>query len=69
MEYTKDLILNVQYREVPKRFCMPSKNRTSTIINHIKKHKIIVASMAIGGVLMIIDGILIMNFIQLFERL
>ena len=68
MEYTKDLILNVHYSEVPKKFCMKNK-RTSNFIKHIKRHKIIASSIIIASILMVIDGILIMNFIHIFESM
>ncbi len=69
MEYTKDLILNVRYSEEPTRFCFKTKNRTSRFWQKLKKHKIITSSIMIGCTLMLIDGILVMNFIQVLEML
>ncbi len=69
MEYTKDLILNVHYSEEPTRFCFKTKNRTSRFWQKLKKHKIITSSIMIGCTLMLIDGILVMNFIQVLEML
>lgn len=65
MEYTKDLIFNVRYDEVTNTIGFKTKNRTSSFLKKLKKHKIITSSVLIACTLMVIDGILIMNFIQI----
>ncbi len=69
MEYTKDLILNVHYSEVPNRLNFKRKDRTSHFFKMLKGHKIIATSVIAACILMIIDGILVTNFIKILETL
>ncbi len=65
MEYTKDLILDVRYGEVKRRKAF--KSRTSKITAKLIKHKIVTASVFIAGILIAIDVLLVMNFVQILE--
>lgn len=67
MEYTKDLILNVRYNEVGSKFKLRHNSWTSSLIKKIKTNKTIMASLI--GLLMfvVIDGVLLINFIHILE--
>lgn len=69
MEYTQDLILHVRYDEVNNTLNVGKKKWTRRIREKIKKHKFITTSILIAITLGIIDGILIINFIKIFEML
>lgn len=69
MEYTKDLILKVQYSEINTKRCFKPQERTSRFWKRIQKHKIVTTSIGIASTLMVIDGILVMNFIKILALL
>lgn len=67
MEYTKDLILNVRYDEAGSKFKVRHKAWTSSLIKKIKINKTVMAGLI--GLLMfvLIDGVLLINFIRVLE--
>ncbi|MCI9177656.1 MAG: hypothetical protein HFJ28_03600 [Clostridia bacterium] len=69
MEYTKDLILKVCYDEPATIRCFKPKNRTNRFSQKIKRHKIVTAGIVAACAFILIDGILLMNFIQILEML
>lgn len=69
MEYTKDLIFDVHYDNVNNPINLKKNKWTSRVIKKIKQHKIITGVVSAAMFLFVIDGILIINFIKLLERL
>ena len=67
MEYTKDLIARVRYDEVNNRIYVQNKSRVKKVLNKIKKHKIVTTSIILFLILVMIDGILLFQFIHLLE--
>lgn len=67
MEYTKDLILNVHYDEVKNTISF--KRRTSSLIDKIKKHKIISATIVVATAFILIDSVLILNFMNILQSI
>lgn len=67
MEYTKDLIARVRYDEVNNKIYVQNKSRTKKILNKMKKHKIVTVSVILFLILLMIDGILLFQFIHLLE--
>ncbi len=63
MEYTKDIVLHVNYGQGPKVEKQGTK-LLNRIVWTIKKHKIITTIIAITIMLMVLDFILINSFIQ-----
>ena len=47
MEYTKDLILNIRYDESSNTLRLKAPKWTSKLIQKIKKHKLVVTTLAI----------------------
>lgn len=69
MEYTKDLIFNVHYDEVHQTIGLKKNKWTSRMIEKIKQHKMMTGAVLTVIFFMMIDGILIMNFVNLLEEL
>lgn len=69
MEYTQDLILHVRYDEVHNTLKVEQKKWTRRLMTKIKKHKIITTSILIAITLGIIDSILLLNFVRIFEMM
>lgn len=65
MEYTKDIILKVQYDEVNRKSSFLKRTSLSKCIEKIAKHKIITFSLLFAFCLIIVDGMLITNFIKI----
>ena len=68
MEYTKDFIARVRYDEVNNRIYVQNKSREKKLLNKMKKHKIVTISIILFLILLMIDGILLFQFINLLER-
>lgn len=68
MEYTKDVILQVNYGQGVK-----SKNRVWSIINKfgatISKHKILTTIVSITAMLMIFDLMLVSSFVKVLSTI
>ena len=69
MEYTKDLVFSIQYDEVNKVANFAKKTRTSKWKAAVKRHKLVTACIAIAFALMILDSILMLNFVVLLEQI
>ena len=67
MEYTKDLILNVHYDKVNTVRCFKTKNNIGRFWQKLKNHKLITTSVIIACTLMVVDGILIKNFVEILK--
>lgn len=64
MEYTKDMILGVRYNEVNRA----TKNKgTSRVLQAIRDHKIITATVLSAVVFISIDVVLITNFFRVLS--
>jgi len=61
MEYAKDEIFNIRYREDINRLVIP-KDRTSKILNILKKNKVIVGLVTVGVLISIVNTMFIVNF-------
>ena len=68
MEYTKDLILNVRYDETGSKFKIRHNDWTNSLVKKIKINKTFIAGLI--GLLMfvLIDGVLLINFIHVLAR-
>lgn len=68
MEYTKDVILQVNYGQGVK-----NKNKVWSIINkfgeNVAKHKMITTIVSITLMLMILDFMLVSSFVQVLSQL
>lgn len=78
MEYSKDIILGINYAEVKRGQAIEGgkKNLRSKIVdgnkkimNLVKRHKVIATISIICGILMVLDYILVHNFIELLQTL
>ena len=69
MEYTKDLILNVNCKDIKHGFLESKKNWTSIVFQKIKRHKIVLGAVTIASVFITIDVILLVNFINVLASL
>jgi len=69
MEYTKDMVFKVRYDDVNRVSCFKTKNRTSRFFRKIKEHKLITVCVLLALFFMIIDGLLITNFLNILETL
>ncbi len=65
MEYTKDLILNVNMKDVKHKIKEGKSSLTSSILNSIKKHKTITIATISLSLFIAIDIALLTNFIYL----
>ena len=63
MEYTKDIILSINYNKEKKT------KRTSSFINFIRNNKFILSVVSITIVFMACDIILVNNFIKLLSEI
>ena len=66
MEYSKDIIINA-YSSKKERG--QAKIKESKIIKLYKKHKIIATMCAICGILILLDCILVYNFVELLQTI
>ena len=64
MEYSKDIILNMDYSRKEKSG--QANNKTT---NLWKKHKVIATISIICGILIVLDCILVYNFIELLQTI
>lgn len=78
MEYSKDIILGINYAEVKRGQAVKigKKNLRSKIAENnkrlmdlIKRHKVVVTISIICGILMVLDYILVHNFIVILQTL
>lgn len=65
MEHTKDLILNIRYDESSNTLRFKAPKWTSTLIKKIKKHKLAVTTLAIFLTFVVMDVMLVINFIHI----
>lgn len=65
MEYTKDLILNIRYDESSNTLRLKTPKWTSKLIQEIKKHKLVVTTLAIFLIFVVIDVMLVTNFMHI----
>jgi len=68
MEYAKDEIFNIRYREDINRLEI-TKDRTSKILNLLKKNKVIVGLVAAAVLVSIINTMFIVNFFNVLFTL
>lgn len=69
MEYSKDIILGINYAEVEKKGQAYTDKKQKKIINFIKKHKVIATMSVLCGILIVLDYILVHNFVLLLQTL
>ncbi len=69
MEYTKDMILSVNYSDVKRGYKVKGKRWTSNIMQAIRGHKFIIATVLSGIVFIAIDVVLINNFFRIYTLL
>ena len=67
MEYSKDIILRINYPRKEKSVQACAKEKKIT--NLWKKHKVIATISTICGILIVLDCILVYNFIELLQVL
>jgi len=68
MEYAKDEIFNIRYREDLNRLEI-TKDRTSRILNLLKKNKVIVGLVTAAVFISIINTMFIVNFLNVLFTL
>ncbi len=66
MEYTKDLILNIRYDESSNTLHFKAPKWTSKLI---KKHKLVVTTLAIFLTFVVIDVMLVTNFMHILQSI
>ena len=64
MEYTKDIVLSVNYGQARKE-----RKKFSKLINMILNHKIIITIFFITVIMIILDFILIKNFVEILNKI
>lgn len=78
MEYSKDIILGINYAEVKKGQAMKAgkknlrskvENSNKKFMNLIKRHKVVGTISIICGLLMILDYVLVHRFIMLLQTM
>lgn len=78
MEYSKDIILGINYAEVKKGQAMKAgkknlrskvENSNKKFMNLIKRHKVVGTISIICGLLMILDYVLVHGFIMLLQTM
>lgn len=69
MEYSKDIILGINYKEVNKKGQAQATSKKEKLKNFIKKHKVIATISLLCGILIVLDYILVNNFIILLQKL
>lgn len=67
MEYTKDLILNIRYDESSNTLRLKAPKWTSKLIKKIKKHKLAVTACAIFLTFVVMDVMLVTNFMHILQ--
>ena len=67
MEYTKDLILNIRYDESSNTLRFKATKWTSKLIQKIKKHKLAVTTCAIFLTFVVMDVMLVTNFMHILQ--
>ena len=68
MEYTKDLILNIRYDESSNTLRLKEPKWTSKLIQKIKKQKLVVTTLAIFLTFVVMDVMLVTNFMHILNR-
>ena len=68
MEYAKDEIFNIRYREDINRLEI-TKDRTSKILNFLKKNKVIAGLVTAAVLISIINTMFIVNFFNVLYTL
>lgn len=68
MEYAKDEIFSIRYREDVNRLEI-SKNRTSKVLNILKKNKVIVGLVITAILISIVNTMFIVNFFNMLFTL
>ena len=68
MEYTKDIILGVDYDEVHNTIVSRKPKRTSRFWQAIKSHKLFTTTVLVAIVLISIDVVLVTNFFRILTR-
>lgn len=63
MEYSKDIIIGLNYLD------REDKSEKNKILQFMNKHKLLASVGFTCAILMFLDGILIYNFIELFQKL
>ncbi len=69
MEYTKDVIFNVNYKDKLGRIILSNKKSKSKILNIIKENKLVITVLCSLVVLISIDIVLVNNFIKLLTTM
>ncbi|MGN1327171.1 MAG: hypothetical protein ACI4VQ_03755 [Clostridia bacterium] len=69
MEYSKDIILGINYLETEEKGQANTSKGRKKITDFIKKHKLIATMSLFCGILMVLDCILVHNFIMLLQAL
>lgn len=78
MEYSKDIILGINYAEIKKGQAVEVRKKNlrgkiaennKKFMNLIKRHKVIATISIICGILMILDYILVHRFIMLLQTM
>lgn len=67
MEYSKDIILRINYPKVKNNG--QAITRKQKILNLWKKHKLIATISTICGILIVLDCVLVYNFMILLQNL
>ena len=67
MEYSKDIILSINYPR--KKKIGQANEKKKKIINLWKKHKVIATISIICGILIVLDCKLVYNFIELLQTI
>lgn len=68
MEYSKDIILGINYVEVGKEG-QADKIKGKKLLNFVKKHKVIATMTFLCGILIVLDYVLVHNFVMLLQTL
>lgn len=65
MEYTKDLILNIRYDESSNTLHLKASKWTSKLAEKIRKHRLVVTTLAIFLIFVVMDVMLVTNFMHI----
>ena len=65
MEYSKDIILGINYANIN----VEGQAKRKSVLNFIKKHKVVATISILCGILILLDCILVWNFISLLQLL
>lgn len=69
MEYTKDLILNICYDESSNTLRFKVPKWTNKLVRKIKKHKLAVITSAIFLTFVVMDVMLVTNFMHILQKI